>query len=91
MLLSDDKKSHLSHVVLDCLKQSPEVQLIGDETHALREIKRVITAEVAVEEEIERIARAKLASYSRPIPEGSQEWEVLYRKVYEEELRKRRL
>lgn len=90
MLLSDDKKSHLSHVVLNGLKQSPDAQIVGDETHALREIKRVIAAEVAVEEEIDQYVRARLASYSRPLPEGSQEWDVLYRKFYEEELQKRK-
>lgn len=90
MLLSDDKKSHLSHVVLNCLKQSPDAQIVGDETHALREIKRVIAAEVAVEGEIDQYVRARLASYSRPLPEGSQEWDVLYRKFYEEELQKRK-
>ena len=90
MLLSDDKKSHLSHVVLNCLKQSPEARIVGDETRALREIKRVIAAEVAVEEEIDQSVRSRLASYARPLPEGSQEWDVLYRKFYEEELQKRR-
>jgi hypothetical protein len=35
--------------------------------------------------------RSRLQSYSRQIPEGSQEWDVLYQKTYEEELRKRKL
>jgi hypothetical protein len=30
-----------------------------------------------------------LASYSRRLIEGSPEWDVLYRKLFEEELRKR--
>jgi hypothetical protein len=47
-------------------------------------------SELAQEEDIDRTVRAKLASYSRPIAEGSQEWEVLYRKTIEEELRKRK-
>jgi len=42
------------------------------------------------EEEIDRIVRARLASYSRPILEGSAEWETLYRKACEEESRKRK-
>ena len=89
-LLSNDKVSHLSHVILDCLKRSSVGQLTGDEAHALREIKRVLAAEFEEEEDIDRGVRTRLRSYSRPIVEGSPEWDVLYRKTYEEELRKRK-
>jgi hypothetical protein len=89
-LLSDDKVSHLSHRILACLKTSPAARLKGEEAHALREIKRVLASELHQEEATDRVVRARLASYSRPIVEGSQEWEVLYRKTFEEELRKRR-
>jgi len=89
VLLSDDKISHLSHVILGYLKKSPLVRLKGDDVRALREIKRVLASELAQEEDLDRLVRARLTSYSRPIPEGSQEWEVLYRKTLEEERRKR--
>ena len=46
------------------------------------------SAELAQEEGIDRKVRAKLSSYSRGIVEGSSEWEVLYRKTFQEELRK---
>jgi hypothetical protein len=55
----------------------------------LREIKRVVAAELAVEAEVDRKVRARLASYSRPIVEGSAEWDVMYRKACEEEQKKR--
>lgn len=90
MLLSDDKTSHLSHVILNFLKTTPLARLKDDEAHALRVIKRVLAAELAEEEELDRIVRARLGSYSRRIVEGSTEWEVLYRKTLEEEIRKRR-
>lgn len=89
-VLSDDKVSHLSHVILDSLKRNQSVRLKGDEALVLREIKRVLAAELAQEDDLERAIRARLASYSRPIPEGSPEWEVLYRKTFEEESRKRK-
>lgn len=89
MLLTEDKVTHLSHVILNHLKRNPLVRLKGDETRALREIKRVLAAELAQEEELDRLVRAKLASYTRPIPEGSPEWEVLYKKTVEEERRKK--
>lgn len=89
MLLSDDKASHLSHVILNHLKASSGLRLKGDEGRLLREIKRVLAAEVGQEEDLDRFVRKRLASYSRPIPEGSPEWEVLYRKTMEEERRRR--
>jgi hypothetical protein len=90
MLLGDEKVTHLSHVILESLKKAPGVRLKGEEAHALREIKRVLASELAQEGELDRAARVRVASYSRPIIEGSQEWEVLYHKAREEEHRKRR-
>ncbi|MER3423440.1 MAG: DUF507 domain-containing protein [Nitrospiraceae bacterium] len=90
-LLSDEKVSHLSHIILNFLKKSTIVRLKGDEAQALREIKRVLAAELAEEEEMDRAVRARLASYSRPLFEGSSEWEILYGKFAEDErLRRRR-
>ena len=90
MLLTDEKISHLSHVILTALKGSPLVRLKGDEVQALREIKRVLAAELEQEDAVDRAVRARLASYSKRIVEGSQEWDVLYRKTFEEETRKRK-
>lgn len=87
-MLSEDKVSHLSHVILDAVKKSAAVKVKSDEGRVLKEIKRVLAAELAHEEEIDRKVKAKLASYSRGIIEGSTEWEVLYRKTFEEEMRK---
>jgi hypothetical protein len=87
-MLSEDKVSHLSHVILSAVKKSPAVQVKSEEGRLLKEIKRVLAAELAQEQDIDRKVRAKLGSYSRGIIEGSPEWEVLYRKTFEEESRK---
>ena len=87
-MLSEDKVSHLSHIILKAVKKSPLVSLKGDDARMLKDIKRVLAAELAQEEGIDRKVRAKLSSYSRGIVEGSSEWEVLYRKTFQEELRK---
>jgi hypothetical protein len=88
-MLSEDKISHLSHVILTSLKRTPGATLVGDETKVLRLIKRVLASELEQEAAIDRRVRQRLASYSRPLVEGTQEWEVLYRKFSEEELRRR--
>ncbi len=87
-MLSEDKVSHLSHIILQAVKKSPAVTVKSEEAKVLKEIKRVLAAELAQEDEIDRKVKAKLASYSRGIVEGSSEWEVLYRKTFEEEMRK---
>jgi hypothetical protein len=88
-MISDDKASHLSHLILGALKKNSHCRLKEDEGKILREIKRVLASELALEAEIDKKVRAKLASYSRGIVEGSAEWEVLYRKTAEEEQKKR--
>lgn len=87
-MLSEDKTSHLSHIILQAVKKSQLVTLQADEGRVLKEIKRVLASELAQEEEIDRKVKVKLASYSRGIVEGSAEWDVLYRKAFEEETRK---
>ena len=87
-MLSEDKVSHLSHIILQVVKQSRLVTIQADEGRILKEIKRVLASELAQEEQVDRAVKAKLASYSRGIVEGSAEWDVLYRKTFEEELRK---
>jgi hypothetical protein len=87
-MLSDEKVSHLSHVILKSLKASPVVR-VTDETATLKEIKRVLASELAEVAQIDAVVRQKLAHYSRPVLEGSSEWDVLYRKTYDEESRRR--
>ncbi len=91
LLLSNEKQMHLSHVIMGSLKNMAQASLVGDQAQALREVKRVIADQMKIEAELDQHIRRRLESYSRPIPEGSQEWDILYRKTYEEELRKRKL
>jgi hypothetical protein len=90
MLLSEEKVSHLSHLILDHLKNPANATLKVEDVMVLREIKRVLTTELKVEEEVDTVVRRRLASYSKPLAEGSAEWETLYRKAFEEEMRKRK-
>jgi len=87
-MLSEDKASHLSHVILNEVKRHAAVKVTGDDERVLKAIKRVLADELAHEEAIDRKVRAKLSTYSRGLVEGSTEWEVLYRKTFEEETRR---
>jgi hypothetical protein len=90
MRLTEDRISHISHLVLDLLMQNRNVDALQPEERLLREIKRTITDELRFEDEADAAARRTIRSLSRNVPEGSREWDVLYRKYVEEELNRRR-
>jgi len=85
MMLSDEKISHLSHVLLKGLTDGNLIELKDEEGKVRREIKRSTVSFLKVSEDIDAAVRKKLQSFSRKIVEGSPEWEVLYKKYYKEE------
>ena len=89
MRLTENKIAHLSHLVFDALTKAGAVELLEEDTRVRRELKQAITRFLKREEEIEETVRKKLFSYSRKIVEGSPEWDVLFQKHYQEELKKR--
>jgi hypothetical protein len=90
MRLSDDRISHLSHLILDGIIEDELVAPAHPEEKLLREIKRTLTAELQYEDEADAAARRTIQSLSRRVPEGSPEWDVLYRKYRDEEIRRRK-
>ncbi len=90
MRLTEDRISHLSHLVIDRLDRD-DVADFPDEPKALREAKAVFGDYARAEEEADAAARRKIASLSRRVPEGGREWEILYRKYLEEEMFRRKL
>jgi hypothetical protein len=87
--LSDEKITHLTHVLLKGLVDRDIITLHAEEGDIRREMKRVITKELKVNADIDSLVRKKLNSYSKKIPEGSPEWEVLYQKFFHEEATKK--
>ena len=88
MRLSDDRISHISHLVFDAVWKDDLVDF-PDENKALLEIKKVITSFLKVEDDADSAARNKIRSLSRGVPEGSREWDILYKKYFEEEVSKK--
>ncbi|HAO94197.1 MAG: hypothetical protein A2X93_06490 [Deltaproteobacteria bacterium GWC2_56_8] len=88
MRLSDDRISHIAHLVFDGVWKDDLVDFKNEEK-ALIEIKRAIADYLKVEDEADTIARDKIRSLSRDVPEGSREWEILYKKYFEEEASKK--
>ena len=86
MMLSEDKISHLSHILLNRLYDLDLIDMDEDEEASVRrEIKRTIVGELKIGEDIDQIVRKKLLTLSKKLIEGSSEWEILYKKYYREE------
>ncbi len=88
MKLSHEKIVHLSHLMLDALLDDDRVDYHGDENEVRQRIVTLLKTELEQEDAMEDAARRKIESQKRGIPEGSPEWDLLFRKYYEEELSK---
>jgi uncharacterized protein len=89
MKLSRDKVTDISHKLIDMLRRSRELRLKNRDSNAIRlEIVRIMTDLLTVEDKVDRAARAKIRSQKREIPEGGEEWDLLHRRYYSEELKK---
>lgn len=90
MRLSEDRITHLSHQILKGITVGGFIEPLQPPEKLYREIKRAITAELGVEDELDVLVRQKIQSLSRKLPEGSAEWSVLYRKFMDEEMRRKK-
>ncbi|HXV79678.1 MAG TPA: DUF507 family protein [Candidatus Binatia bacterium] len=87
--LSESRISHLAHLIIDGLRKENLADFLR-EGLALNETKRVLSEFFHQEDHIDDVVRQKITSLSRHVPPGSREWDILYRKYLEEEMRKQR-
>jgi len=86
--ISRDKVNKLAHVVADTLADTPECDFLEDRNTIRQQARAMLEKLLAEELKIDTAARLKVQSHKRNIPEGSQEWDILYRKYYNEEVKK---
>ena len=87
MRLSREKVNLLSHQITEKLASLDEVEFIEDRNTIRLVVVDVLLKWLKKEEEVDKAARHKIESQKRAIPEGSAEWDILYRKYYDEEMR----
>ena len=87
MRLTREKVNLLSHQITDKLASVDEIEFIEDRNTIRLAVVEILTKWLKKEEEIDKAARHKIESQKRAIPEGSGEWDILYRKYYDEEMR----
>ena len=85
--MTRDKINVLSHQITDRLASIDEVTFIEDRNTIRLAVVDILNKWLLKEVEVDKAARHKIESQKRGIPEGSAEWEILYRKYYEEEMR----
>ena len=88
MRLSRDKVNKIAHVVTDALASIDELDFVEDRNTIRLEVRKVLEDLLNQEARIDQLARQKIESQKRTILEGSQEWDILYRKYYNEEVKK---
>ena len=88
MRISRDKVNKVAHVVTDALADLDAVEFVEDRNTLRLEVRKILEQLLNEEEKIDKSARAKIESQKRTILEGSQEWDILYRKYYSEEVKK---
>jgi hypothetical protein len=86
--LSADKVNKLAHTVADALAEIEQVEFLEDRNSIRTEARRILEMLLKQEERIDLAAKAKIESQRRTIMEGTQEWDILYRKYYNEEVKK---
>jgi hypothetical protein len=88
MKLSRDKIIDISHKIVSALRKARQVRLKKQPNEVRLEIVKHVTDLLQTEDKVDRAARQKIRSQKREIPEGSEEWDLLQKRYYAEELKK---
>ena len=88
MRLTREKTMRLSHVITDVLVASDEVEFVEDRDTIRQKTIQILQELLKEEEAVDADIRKKISSQKKEVLEGSEEWDVLYRKYYAEEMRR---
>jgi hypothetical protein len=88
MKLSRDKINDISHKIVAELRKSRDFRVKRPPNDVRLELVKVVTELLVTEEKVDRAARTKIRTQKREISEGTEEWELLHKRYYAEELKK---
>ncbi|MFZ0333650.1 MAG: DUF507 family protein [Candidatus Acidiferrales bacterium] len=88
MRLTREKTVRLSHRIIDLLVSVEDLDFVEDRDTIRQEVVTILTELLKQEEQVDAEARAKIASQKKEILEGSEEWDILYRRYYSESLKR---
>ncbi len=90
MRLTNGKINDLANQILDLLRADDSVEFYAEDREIRREVTQVINKELEDDERIDQIVRRKIDSQGRAVQQGTENWEILYRRYYDEEMVKSR-
>ena len=90
MKLSREKILQLSHLILNYIETDDGIDYFDEPQEIRQQVVRIIESEMRTDEAIDALVRRKIESLKRGVLEGSSEWDVLYRKYFEEEVARHR-
>lgn len=88
MSLSEDRQLHFAKVIVDGV-WNDDLTDYSDDDQALLLARRAIAQFIQEEVDVDQSVRDKIQSLKRGVMEGTPEWDILFRKYYEEEVKKR--
>lgn len=88
MRLSREKLNKLASACTEQLASLKNVEFLEGYDDIRQEVRRILEDLLAGEEKLDKAARMKIESQRRIIPEGTPEWNILYHKYYNEEVKK---
>lgn len=91
MRISGEKINHLASCIMKDFDQRDELDYIAEVHEVRRQVVKILTDVLSIDDVADSIARKKIISLSKKIMEGSNEWEIMYKKYYEEEMNKKGL
>lgn len=84
--LSRNKVNCLASLITNYIENNEELDYVGDIGDIRFKIFHLIMNELKLYEQIEVTAKDRIKVHKRSVPEGSREWEILFRKYISEEL-----
>lgn len=89
MRLNEKRVARLAEQIVDVLLEDDLIDFKPTTKQMVGEVARFITADLAIEDEINAEALARLETYSRKLTEGTTEWTLLLNKHRDEIAAKR--
>ncbi len=86
-----ERMNQVANMIRDLIMDDESVEIYEDPPVIRKRVAEILRNAIREEESIERAVRQRIREYSKNILEGTPEWNILYKKIYEDELRKKGL
>ncbi|MCS6957222.1 MAG: DUF507 family protein [Aquificaceae bacterium] len=86
-----ERMNQIAQRIKDMIMEDPTIEIYEEPSLIRNKIREILMEAVKEEEEIDREVRERIRSYSKRIVEGTPEWNHLYKRIYDDALKRRGL